>query len=147
MWEDPANKLGGKWIISCASADLSAKWEATVRINTPHTQYHIYFLIDSSLHATDVSQLLAIVGEQFHPYGKDICGAVMAKRTKGDKISLWTRNFADREGCMHIGCVLQFLDGKLIAQAGAAEGAEAGAARQDWIPGVVCSGGCGLVDP
>ena len=34
MWEDPANKLGGKWIVSCPSADLSAMWEATVWIGS-----------------------------------------------------------------------------------------------------------------
>ena len=46
-----------------------------------------------------------MIGEQFHPYGSHICGAVLAKRAKGDKISLWTSDFTDKEAVMSIGCV------------------------------------------
>jgi len=80
MWEDPTNKLGGKWVLNTSKDQLAGMWENT---------------------------LLAIIGEQFHPHGDQICGAVMAKRAKGDKISLWTKQFANKEACISIGHTLK----------------------------------------
>ena len=34
MWEDPANKNGGKWILQCNAKDLTPLWESTVRASS-----------------------------------------------------------------------------------------------------------------
>ena len=65
----------------------------------------IFFFSHHSSRHEACLQLLAMIGEQFHPYGSHICGAVLAKRAKGDKISLWTSDFTDKEAVMSIGCV------------------------------------------
>jgi translation initiation factor 4E len=36
--------------------------------------------------------LMAMIGEQYEDLGAYICGAVVNVRTKGDKVSLWTRD-------------------------------------------------------
>jgi len=76
MWEDPTNRNGGKWLLSPPSSNLSLVWEET---------------------------LLAMVGEQFDEFGNEVCGAVMARRSRGDKISLWTKTASDAKACLEIG--------------------------------------------
>ncbi|RXG69680.1 Eukaryotic translation initiation factor 4E type 2 [Armadillidium vulgare] len=55
MWEDPANKNGGKWIVRFRKGLASRCWE---------------------------NLLLAMVGEQFM-VGEEICGAVISVRFQG----------------------------------------------------------------
>uniref|UniRef100_A0A1J3FQ39 mRNA cap-binding protein n=1 Tax=Noccaea caerulescens TaxID=107243 RepID=A0A1J3FQ39_NOCCA len=74
-WEDPICANGGKWTMMLPKAKLESNW-----LNT----------------------LLALVGEQFEQ-GDEICGAVLNFRTRGDKISLWTKNAANEEAQLSIG--------------------------------------------
>ncbi|MCL4130726.1 UNVERIFIED_CONTAM: hypothetical protein GTU68_059334 [Idotea baltica] len=67
MWEDPANKNGGKWIIRFRKGLASRCWE---------------------------NLLLAMVGEQFM-VGEEICGAVISVRFQEDIISVWNRTALD----------------------------------------------------
>ncbi|CAI8016304.1 Eukaryotic translation initiation factor 4E type 2 [Geodia barretti] len=67
MWEDDANKSGGKWMIRLKKGISSRCWE---------------------------SLLLAILGEQFI-VGDEICGVVISIRPTEDIISLWNRTASD----------------------------------------------------
>ncbi|OQR92393.1 eukaryotic initiation factor 4E [Achlya hypogyna] len=74
MWEDAANRRGGKWMIRIRKGISSRYWEDLV---------------------------LAIIGEQFD-VGNEICGAVMSIRYNEDIISLWNRNADNNEACYRI---------------------------------------------
>ncbi|CAN8290825.1 unnamed protein product [Cochlearia groenlandica] len=74
-WEDPVCVNGGKWTMMFPKAKLESNW-----LNT----------------------LLALVGEQFEQ-GDEICGAVLNFRTRGDKVSIWTKNAANEEAQLSIG--------------------------------------------
>jgi len=67
MWEDDANKLGGKWIVRLRKGLSSRCWENLV---------------------------LAMLGEQFM-VGEEICGAVVSVRFQEDIISIWNRTGSD----------------------------------------------------
>ncbi|CAJ0573936.1 unnamed protein product, partial [Mesorhabditis spiculigera] len=67
VWEDEANKKGGKWILRVKKGLCSRIWE---------------------------NLLLAIIGEQFL-VGDEICGAVISVRNQEDIISLWNRTADD----------------------------------------------------
>ncbi|KAI9907994.1 hypothetical protein PsorP6_003584 [Peronosclerospora sorghi] len=74
MWEDPANRRGGKWMVRLRKGIASRYWEDLV---------------------------LAIIGEQFD-VGNEICGAVISVRYNEDIISLWNRNADNNEACCRI---------------------------------------------
>ncbi|KUF94463.1 hypothetical protein AM588_10005987 [Phytophthora nicotianae] len=74
MWEDPANRRGGKWMVRLRKGIASRYWEDLV---------------------------LAIIGEQFD-VGNEICGAVISIRYNEDIISLWNRNADNNEACYRI---------------------------------------------
>ncbi|BFZ06564.1 hypothetical protein BsWGS_09603 [Bradybaena similaris] len=64
MWEDEANKHGGKWVIRLKKGLASRCWE---------------------------NLILAMLGEQFM-VGEEICGAVISIRFQDDILSLWNRS-------------------------------------------------------
>ena len=64
VWEDDANKRGGKWIIRLKKGVADRYWE---------------------------DLLLAIVGDQFAEAGEEVCGAVLSVRSGEDVLSVWTR--------------------------------------------------------
>ncbi|XP_028402164.1 eukaryotic translation initiation factor 4E type 2-like [Dendronephthya gigantea] len=68
MWEDEANKRGGKWIVRLKKGLASRFWE---------------------------NLILAILGEQFM-VGDEICGAVISIRFQEDIISVWNRTSSDQ---------------------------------------------------
>lgn len=68
MWEDEANKHGGKWIVRLRKGLASRCWE---------------------------NLILAMLGEQFM-VGSEVCGAVISVRFQEDIISIWNRNAADQ---------------------------------------------------
>ncbi|XP_014047519.1 eukaryotic translation initiation factor 4E type 2 isoform X1 [Salmo salar] len=68
MWEDDANKLGGKWIIRLRKGLASRCWE---------------------------NLILAMLGEQFM-VGEEICGAVVSVRFQEDIISIWNKTASDQ---------------------------------------------------
>ncbi|XP_037782941.1 eukaryotic translation initiation factor 4E type 2-like isoform X1 [Penaeus monodon] len=67
MWEDSANKNGGKWIVRLRKGLASRCWE---------------------------NMILAMLGEQFM-VGDEICGAVISVRFQEDIISVWNRTAQD----------------------------------------------------
>jgi len=67
MWEDEANKFGGKWIVRLRKGLASRCWENLV---------------------------LAMLGEQFM-VGEEICGAVVSIRFQEDILSIWNRSACD----------------------------------------------------
>ncbi|CAG8481968.1 5160_t:CDS:2 [Ambispora leptoticha] len=65
MWEDPANANGGKWVISMRNPQLLDRcWT-----------WLVYSLVGEELDEND-----------------DICGAVMSRRSRGDRIAVWVRD-------------------------------------------------------
>ncbi|CAI2170882.1 3218_t:CDS:2 [Funneliformis geosporum] len=65
MWEDPANANGGKWVISMRNTQLLDRcWT-----------WLVYSLVGEELDEND-----------------DICGAVMSRRARGDRIAVWVRD-------------------------------------------------------
>lgn len=67
MWEDEANRNGGKWLIRLRKGIASRCWE---------------------------NLILAMLGEQFM-VGDEICGAVISVRFQEDHISLWNKTSSD----------------------------------------------------
>lgn len=69
VWEDEANKRGGKWIVRLKKGVADRYWE---------------------------DLLLAIVGDQFAEAGEEVCGAVLSVRSGEDVLSVWTKNDGGR---------------------------------------------------
>eukprot|EP01117_Protostelium_nocturnum_P017916 TRINITY_DN737_c0_g1_i1.p1 TRINITY_DN737_c0_g1~~TRINITY_DN737_c0_g1_i1.p1 ORF type:complete len:296 (+),score=88.26 TRINITY_DN737_c0_g1_i1:114-890(+) len=69
MWEDEANKQGGKWVVRLKKGYGSRYWEEF---------------------------LLAIIGEQFD-VGEDLCGVIISIRYQEDIISIWNKDSTDEE--------------------------------------------------
>ncbi|CAG4976769.1 eukaryotic translation initiation factor 4E1-like [Colias croceus] len=79
MWEDDANKMGGRWLISLEkrqrNSDLDRFW---------------------------LDVVLLLIGENFeHP--EEICGAVVNVRAKLDKIAVWTADTTKQHAVIDIG--------------------------------------------
>lgn len=79
MWEDDANKMGGRWLIN----------------------------LDRKLRQSDLDRfwldvILLLIGENFE-YPDEICGAVVNVRQKTDKIGIWTSDTAKQHENMEIG--------------------------------------------
>lgn len=68
MWEDEANKSGGKWIIRLRKGLASRFWENII---------------------------LAMLGEQFM-VGEEICGVVVSIRFQEDILSIWNKTASDQ---------------------------------------------------
>lgn len=64
VWEDEANKKGGKWIIRLKKGVADRYWE---------------------------DLLLAIIGDQFMEASDEVCGAVLSVRSGEDVLSVWTK--------------------------------------------------------
>ncbi|XP_021094784.1 eukaryotic translation initiation factor 4E type 1B isoform X2 [Heterocephalus glaber] len=75
MWEDSRNKRGGRWLVSLAKQQR-------------HSELDRLWLETS-----------------FEEHSKEVCGAVINIRTKGDKIAVWTREAEDQASVLHIGRV------------------------------------------
>lgn len=69
VWEDEANKRGGKWIVRLKKGVADRYWE---------------------------DLLFAIVGDQFVEAGEEVCGAVLSVRSGEDVLSVWTKNDGGR---------------------------------------------------
>lgn len=80
MWEDPQNCDGGRWILS-----LEKKYRTT--------SLDVYWL----------NTLLALIGDQFMEEGQYVNGVWVNVRSKGDKISLWTKHSKNAEVQLKIG--------------------------------------------
>lgn len=64
VWEDEANRKGGKWIVRLKKGVADRYWEEL---------------------------LLAIIGDQFMEAGDEVCGAVLSVRSGEDVLSVWTK--------------------------------------------------------
>eukprot|EP00039_Didymoeca_costata_P018627 m.334276 g.334276 ORF g.334276 m.334276 type:complete len:218 (-) comp17324_c0_seq1:968-1621(-) len=84
MWEDPRNAKGGKWTLVLtgpARQEGNKLWLRTIML---------------------------LLGEQLTDGDNEqVCGAVFSARHKNDKISLWTKDALDTEGCNRIGRTLK----------------------------------------
>ncbi|XP_068081199.1 eukaryotic translation initiation factor 4E-1A isoform X2 [Anabrus simplex] len=80
MWEDDANKRGGRWLINLdkkqRTSDLDKFW---------------------------LEILLCLIGEAFDDHNDEVCGAVVNIRGKGDKLGLWTADASKSTGVLEIG--------------------------------------------
>lgn len=80
MWEDPHNCDGGRWIFN-----LEKKFRT------------------SSLDVYWLNTLLALIGDQFMDESKYVNGIWVNVRSKGDKLSLWTKTAKNAEAQLKIG--------------------------------------------
>ncbi|RDW93083.1 eukaryotic translation initiation factor 4E [Aspergillus mulundensis] len=64
VWEDEANKKGGKWIVRLKKGVADRYWE---------------------------DLLLAMIGDQFAEASDEVCGAVLSVRSGEDVLAVWTR--------------------------------------------------------
>lgn len=80
MWEDPQNCDGGRWILS-----LEKKFR------------------NSSLDVYWLNTLLALIGDQFMEESSYVNGVWVNVRSKGDKLSLWTKSAKNAEVQLKIG--------------------------------------------
>lgn len=130
MWEDSRNKRGGRWLVSLAKqqrhSELDRLWLETVSGDgerrggvggVPHWKRPGWGsgsgLQDSGSTPCDSGggltilpfwpQLLCLIGESFEEHSREVCGAVINIRTKGDKIALWTREAENQADVLHIG--------------------------------------------
>lgn len=118
MWEDKANKNGGRWMITLnrqQRPELDRYWIDTVSLNAFHWIPKDFIL--------NFFQVLCLIGEAFDSFD-DICGAVVNIRAKGDKIgkllratnrqnityiqflfilAIWTSNSNNKDAVMEIG--------------------------------------------
>lgn len=69
VWEDEANKRGGKWIVRLKKGVADRYWE---------------------------DLLFAIIGDQFMEAGEEVCGAVLSVRSGEDVLNVWTKNDGGR---------------------------------------------------
>ena len=69
MWEDEANKNGGRWTLRVSKGYANKLWEDLI---------------------------LAMIGEQFS-LENEINGIVLSIRNMGDQISIWIRNGNNKE--------------------------------------------------
>jgi translation initiation factor 4E len=69
MWEDEANKNGGRWTLRVSKGYANKLWEDLI---------------------------LAMIGEQFADEN-EINGVVLSIRAQGDQISIWNRNGHNKE--------------------------------------------------
>ncbi|KAM4819589.1 eukaryotic translation initiation factor 4E type 1B [Thomomys bottae] len=82
MWEDSRNKRGGRWLVSLAKQ-----------------QRH------SELDRLWLETLLCLIGDSFKEHNREVCGAVVNIRPKGDKIAVWTSDSENQSSVLHIGQV------------------------------------------
>lgn len=87
MWEDPANRSGGKWLLC-----LEKK-------NSVVSKLDEYWL----------ELLLLMIGENFEEHNEEVCGLTVNVRQRMDKISLWTANACEskRDSIMAIGQIIK----------------------------------------
>lgn len=64
VWEDEANKRGGKWVVRLKKGVADRYWE---------------------------DLLLAMIGDQFAEASDEVCGAVLSVRSGEDVLNVWTR--------------------------------------------------------
>ncbi|XP_019848927.1 PREDICTED: uncharacterized protein LOC100636944 [Amphimedon queenslandica] len=83
MWDDKANKDGGRWLLNIDKRERK----------------------DGVLDNVWIETLMCLIGEVFGDSSDDICGAMVRNRTKGDKISIWTRFAKNKEHVHKIGHV------------------------------------------
>lgn len=76
VWEDEANKRGGKWIMRLKKGVADRYWE---------------------------DLLMAMTGDQFMEASDEVCGAVISVRSQEDVLSIWTKNDGGRN--IKIRCV------------------------------------------
>ena len=82
MWEDTANKQGGRWVITMnknCKEDLDNIW---------------------------LDVMLCLIGETF-VNNEEVCGAVVNIRSKSNKISIWTANGNNKDAALEIGYKLR----------------------------------------
>jgi len=81
MWEDDANKYGGRWLISIERRSTN----------------------DDELDSMWLEILLCLVGEGFDEVTDEVCGAVINVRPKAYKIAIWTADYKRESSLMEIG--------------------------------------------
>ncbi|KPM06500.1 eukaryotic translation initiation factor 4E-like protein [Sarcoptes scabiei] len=81
MWEDNANRNGGRWFFNLKKTNLTDEYWLEV--------------------------LLCLIGEGFGDYNDSICGAFVLIKKNQNRIGIWTKDANHRDANMHIGNVFK----------------------------------------
>lgn len=80
MWEDPANKEGGKFVLTLPKQDAKMG---------KGDEWWLY-------------TVLAVIGETMDATGDEVCGCVVSIRKGQDRVALWLKS-CDRKRCTEVG--------------------------------------------
>jgi len=80
MWEDQYNRSGGRWCLNLSKSQRTSELDN-------------YWLFT----------LLSLIGDQYGEDAHHVNGCVVSVRSKGDRISLWTRDWKNTEVTRRIG--------------------------------------------
>lgn len=80
MWEDPFNRSGGRWSLNLNKSQRG-------------TELDKYWLFT----------LLSLIGDQYTEDAPQVNGCVVSIRSKGDRISLWTKDWRQSDVTKRIG--------------------------------------------
>ncbi|XP_016013908.2 eukaryotic translation initiation factor 4E type 1B isoform X2 [Rousettus aegyptiacus] len=106
--------LQGRWALWFFKNDRSRAWQDNLHLVTKFDTVEDFWAVYSHIQlASKLSsgcdyalfKLLCLIGESFEEYSREVCGAVINIRTKGDKIAVWTREAENQTGVLHIGRV------------------------------------------
>ncbi|XP_023387652.1 eukaryotic translation initiation factor 4E type 1B isoform X4 [Pteropus vampyrus] len=106
--------LQSRWALWFFKNDRSRAWQDNLHLVTKFDTVEDFWAVYSHIQlASKLSsgcdyalfKLLCLIGESFEEYSREVCGAVINIRTKGDKIAVWTREAENQTGVLHIGRV------------------------------------------
>ncbi|XP_013365096.1 PREDICTED: eukaryotic translation initiation factor 4E type 1B isoform X2 [Chinchilla lanigera] len=106
--------LQNRWALWFFKNDRSRAWHDNLQLVTKFDTVEDFWAIYSHIKlASKLSpgcdyalfKLLCLIGESFEEHSREVCGAVLNIRAKGDKIAVWTREAEDQASVMHIGRV------------------------------------------
>ncbi|XP_021094799.1 eukaryotic translation initiation factor 4E type 1B isoform X5 [Heterocephalus glaber] len=106
--------LQNRWALWFFKNDRSRAWQDNLHLVTKFDTVEDFWAMYSHIQlASKLSpgcdyalfKLLCLIGESFEEHSKEVCGAVINIRTKGDKIAVWTREAEDQASVLHIGRV------------------------------------------
>jgi len=83
-WEDPMNKLGGRWVINL---------DKKMRVECLDTYW--------------LEIMLYLIGEQADQHSHQVNGAVVNVRAKGDKLGVWLADASNAESVVRIGKMIK----------------------------------------
>ncbi|XP_062043255.1 eukaryotic translation initiation factor 4E type 1B-like [Lepus europaeus] len=106
--------LQNRWALWFFTNERSRAWQDNLHLVTKVDTVEDFWAMYSHIQlASKLSsgcdyalfKLLCLIEESFEEHSREVCGALLNVRTKGDKIAVWTREAENQAGVMHIGWI------------------------------------------